>query len=330
MRNFILIIIVLFLITGCSSPQKNYYSPPEIRPRVENSDLPWPSTTSPAPSTTSESFSNSKSSSSSSTSSESSYPKYSSQTITNGTYQCSQGILLRCEAQPVGNIRNVIPAPPTMICGRCVDNKAEGLVRSVWCKNGACRNGMDINDARQVYGKFTGQMSKGQFAGGSVMLITALGTFYGTLRPDGGYESGMLKKPWSSSTFIGQFNADGSPAHGVMIDKKPDGKFIFKLGDFVDSKLDGYAYFYEDTIYTIMSCTKGDCRIYNRDVPKDKTSAVLDVISSEFTQNLLLEKPIKMALLAALPPSRAVRIIMGAYEAWGNYQFGQDIGAALK
>jgi hypothetical protein len=321
MKKIILCLFCLLLLlnAGCSSTKTSRYSPPVLKSRTSDSVLPFPNPGQPKTATA-------KNPSSRPTVIN---PTASQELITTSKYKCSDGKFLACEVQPLGSIRNILPTPPAMICGKCVDNKAQGIVRAVWCKNGSCKNNMNISDARQVYGKFVGEMSSGQFAGGSVVLITKIGTFYGSLTPDGGYNSGLLKKSKTGSVFIGKLNPDGGLAHGILAEKKANGKYILKLGDFINSKLEGLAYFYEDNAYTTMTCSAGDCKIYNRDTPKEQINSVLDIVMSELIENASLEKPIKSAVLAAVPTSYAINPVISAYDAWSNVQFSQSSAESL-
>lgn len=243
---------------------------------------------------------------------------------------CNDGKLYFCGVQPVGSIRGLIPPPTSAIsCGRCIDDQAHGLVLAVWCKDAACK-GADITDAHHVHGHLVGEMSAGKFTGRSVVLVTALGAFYGSLNSDGGYDYGLLKKSRTGETFIGKFLPDGSPERGVLIARGRSSKLVLKAGSFVNSKLDGFAYFYEDGAYTTMRCSAGNCSVYLRDVVKDQVKAVLDILLSEAIDNAFFQKPMKMAVLALLPKTDFVRDMERAYDAWGNVQTIQKIDDVLR
>jgi hypothetical protein len=245
--------------------------------------------------------------------------------------QCNDGRFFFCRAQPVGSIRGAFPTPTSAIsCGRCIDGAAHGPVLAAWCKKADCM-AADVTDSRDVYGHFIGEMNAGRFSGRSVILVTALGAYYGSLTPEGGYDFGLLKKSRSSeSVFIGKFNPNGTPQRGVLIDRVRSRKPLLKFGDFVDGHLEGFAYFYEDGAYSTMRCTGGKCSLYIRDISKDQMKAVLNILLSEALENVFFQKPLKAAVLALLPKTDLVRDMERAYDAWGDVQLIQDLGNVLK
>jgi hypothetical protein len=284
---------LLFAIAGCSTPRPNPSEPPT---------RPTPQVVQPPP-----------------------------QPVVIHKEPCNDGKFFFCRAQPIGSIRGVFPPPTSAIsCGRCVDDVAHGPVLTAWCKRPDCK-GADVTDSRDVYGHFIGEMSAGRFSGRSAILVTALGAYYGSLTPDGGYDFGLLKRSrLSENVFIGKFNPSGTPQRGVLIERGRNRKPLLKFGDFIDGRLEGFAYFYEDGAYSTMRCTRGQCILYIRDISKDQIKAVLDILLSEALENVFFQKPLKAAVLALLPKTDLVRDMERAYDAWGNVQLMQDLGNVLK
>jgi hypothetical protein len=242
---------------------------------------------------------------------------------------CKSGRFYACEIEPFGPLGFVAHnSSSALACGRCVDGRAQGHVLAIWCKRPGCKD-VDISRKSDIWGLAIVDSNTGSVRGTSVVLVSEIGAYYGSLTPERNFGHGILKRDRRGNALIGEFNPDGTLKNGVQINLRSDGKFQLIAGTFLKNSPIGFAHFYEDDAYVTMQCSETGCVKHNPNELNESLRAILQILIVEWVENLLFTRPLRLAILATLPKNGLVRTLDKAYDAWGHVQTLEKIGEVL-
>jgi hypothetical protein len=111
-----------------------------------------------------------------------------------------------------------------------------------------------VCDRKERLGTALGRAANGRFKGG-VELITALGSYQGSLDSNGWYALGVLTR-WNDEKFIGKFFPDGSYMSGTLY----AGNKVYLSNRFAGNKPMGTVLVgSSDGTFSILDCTPSGC-----------------------------------------------------------------------
>ena len=198
---------------------------------------------------------------------------------------CKSGRFYACQIRAFGPLSFLPPSTPSALaCGRCVDGETQGHVLAIWCKRPGCAD-VDITRKSDIWGLLIANSRNGAVFGNHVVLVTEIGSYFGSITGDQNLGFGVLKRDRAGNALIGEFNPDGSLKSGVQIERRSDGKFRLIASEFSNNKPMGFAHFYEDDAYTIMYCTTDDCHKHNPNELGDAIREIMRILLVEWIEN---------------------------------------------